>query len=87
MDAVTILGLIAACLTTISFVPQALMTIRTKDTKSISLSMYLLFVLGVALWLVYGVYKADTAIIFANALTLLFSGFVLFIKIKNDVIN
>ena len=48
------LGYLAACLTTGSFVPQALLTLRTRDVSGISLSMYSAFTLGVALWLVYG---------------------------------
>ena len=48
---IEIIGLIAACLTTSSFLPQVLMVIKTKDTKSISLKMYSIFVIGTALWI------------------------------------
>jgi MtN3 and saliva related transmembrane protein len=49
-------GYLAAFCTTCSFLPQALLTIRTKDTESLSFGMYSLFTLGVILWLVYGPY-------------------------------
>jgi MtN3 and saliva related transmembrane protein len=48
-------GYLAAAVTTVSFVPQVLKTLRTRDTRAISLGMYALFSLGVALWLVYGI--------------------------------
>ena len=56
MQAITsnMIGYAAAILTTISFLPQAIMTIRTRDTESLSLAMYSSFTLGVLLWLVYG---------------------------------
>ncbi|MEE9398424.1 MAG: SemiSWEET transporter, partial [Methylococcales bacterium] len=63
------IGYIAAVLTTISFLPQAILTIKTRDTESLSLSMYSLFTLGVLLWLVYGVFISNNAIIFSNAVT------------------
>ena len=57
------LGYIAAFCTTSSFLPQAILTIRTKDTESLSLGMYSLFTTGVILWLIYGCYKKDYALI------------------------
>ena len=49
-----LIGYLAACLTTCSFVPQALHTFRTRDVSGISLGMYSVFTVGVALWLAYG---------------------------------
>ena len=63
------LGFAAATLTTSSFVPQAVLTLRTRDVSGISLSMYSAFTLGVALWLVYGVVLRAWPIVVANALT------------------
>ena len=77
------IGFIAAFLTTGSFLPQAIKTIKTKNTKSISLGMYLLFVIGAFLWLVYGLLIEDTAIIAANGVTTLLSGIILFFKLKD----
>ena len=73
MDVSTIIGSIAAISTTISFIPQAVKVIVTRDTRSISLWMYLLFSTGVALWLIYGIMKKDPPIILANGVTLCFA--------------
>lgn len=80
-----IIGYLAATLTTASFVPQAILTIKTKDTESLSLGMYSTFTLGVLCWLIYGIYLDDKAIIFANAITLLVAASILFFKIYNVV--
>jgi len=77
------IGYIAATLTTASFLPQAVLTIKTKDTESLSLSMYSLFTLGVFFWLIYGVYISDEAIIVANAITLVLAASILTFKIYN----
>ena len=61
---------IAATLTTVAFVPQAIHIIRFKDTRAISLQMYLVFAPGVALWLVFGVMIWNWPIMAANAITL-----------------
>lgn len=80
-----IIGYLAATLTTASFLPQAILTIKTKDTESLSLGMYSSFTLGVLCWLIYGIYLGDKAIIFANAITLLLASSILFFKIHNLV--
>lgn len=70
MNLVDIIGTLAACLTTCSFLPQAIKTFRTKDVSGISLAMYGAFTCGVALWLVYGVMLGAWPIIIANVITL-----------------
>ena len=82
MNYITVLGLIAAFCTTVSYLPQAIKTIKTKQTKDLSLGMYLILTIGVLLWLVYGFLVKDIPIIFANAITLLFTGIILILKIK-----
>ena len=67
----------------VTFLPQAIKIIVTKETKSLSLIMYVMLVIGVALWLVYGVLKHDIPLIAANGVTLLFASIILTIKIKN----
>lgn len=69
MQLIEILGLFAGFCTTASFVPQALKTWRTKSAKDFSWLMLVMFLVGVFLWLVYGVYKNDFPIIAANAVT------------------
>jgi MtN3 and saliva related transmembrane protein len=78
-------GYMAAFLTTTSFLPQAVMTLRSKDTDGLSLGMYSMFTSGVVFWLIYGIYKQDTAITIANALTLLLATPVLLIKLQNTI--
>ncbi len=82
MDIVTITGLVAAACTTVSFLPQAIKTIRTKDTSGISLSMYSLFAFGTLLWLLFGLFSGNIPIISANAVTLVFSMIILVYKIR-----
>ena len=79
------IGYIAAVCTTLSFLPQVIHTIRTKNTAGISLFMYLTFVFGVAMWLVYGVYLQDLPIILANTVTLIFSATILGMKVRDVV--
>lgn len=86
MDYTNLLGTLAAILTSISFIPQTLKIIRTRDTKSISLPMYILFVGGVLAWLIYGFLLHNFPIILANIVTLTFSGIILIFKII-DVIK
>ncbi|MBC7950272.1 MAG: SemiSWEET transporter [Rhodospirillaceae bacterium] len=78
-----LVGATAACLTTLAFVPQVVKTLKTRHTRDISLSMWVLFCAGVALWLVYGVLMAAWPIILANAATLVLGGTVLAVKVGN----
>ena len=82
MTFITLIGLLAAACTTFSFLPQAIKTIRTKDTQSISLSMYALFTFGTLLWLLYGVFTNNLPIYLANGITLLFALIILVCKIR-----
>jgi MtN3 and saliva related transmembrane protein len=78
----TWIGSAAAILTTIAFIPQAWKAWHIKHTADISLGMYVLFTIGVALWLVYGILLESWPIIIANSVTLIFAGIVLAMKIK-----
>lgn len=75
-------GFIAALCTTFSFLPQVIVTIRTRDTAGISLSMYCIFTTGVLAWLIYGIIQMDWPMIMANSITLLFSSIILILKLK-----
>jgi MtN3 and saliva related transmembrane protein len=79
-----IFGYAAATATTVSFIPQAIKIIKTGDTKSISLWMYLLFSTGVLLWLIYGIMLAATPVILANAVTLLLAAIILGYKLRDS---
>jgi MtN3 and saliva related transmembrane protein len=63
-------GYVAATLTTVAFLPQALKALRTKDTRSISLGMYVIFTVGVGFWLAYGFVLHSWPMILANTVTL-----------------
>jgi MtN3 and saliva related transmembrane protein len=82
MNWITVAGTIAAICTTSSFLPQAVKTITTKDTASISLAMYLLFTFGTLMWLVFGIASDNWPVAIANAITLLLASVILFYKIK-----
>lgn len=75
------MGTIAAILTTASFLPQAIKTIKTKDTKGISTGMYSMFVVGVFLWIIYGIQIKDMPIIIANIITFILASIILGFKI------
>ena len=77
------IGFLAALLTTSAFVPQAWMTVRTRDTRSISLAMYVVFNIGIAMWLAYGVLIDSRPMIWANVITLLLSMTILAVKWQN----
>jgi len=81
MNTQDLIGYVAAALTTLSFVPQALLTMRTRDVSGISLGMYSAFTAGVALWLAYGVVRDDWPIIIANGVTLALAATILVMKI------
>ena len=89
MEVITpdMIGYAAAILTTISFLPQAIMTIKTRDTEALSLGMYVSFTLGVFLWLVYGFCIENKVIIYANSITLILASIILSVKIYNSFIK
>lgn len=76
------LGFVAATLTTASFIPQAVMTIRSRDTRGISRGMYIIFTIGVAFWLGYGIAIDSLPMILANTVTLVLAGTVLALKLR-----
>jgi MtN3 and saliva related transmembrane protein len=82
MDAITIIGLIAALFTTISLIPQLIKIYKTKSTKDISAGMFSLFGVGVLLWFVYGVFVNDLPIIVANSLAFIQATAILIFKAK-----
>ena len=82
MEAVTILGFTAGMLTTISFLPQVIKTLKLKETKDISLWMYVILCIGVFSWLIYGLLIKDLPIIAANSISFLLVSIILFYKIK-----
>ncbi|HGH3371209.1 SemiSWEET transporter [Kluyvera cryocrescens] len=82
MEWIPLIGYLAASLTTLSFLPQAIKVISTRNTQGISGLMYVMFVCGLVMWLIYGVMIEDTAVSMANLLTLLFALPILIIKLR-----
>ncbi len=82
MNYVILLGLIAGFLTTIAFVPQVIRIWKLKETKDISLATFLLFLIGIILWLIYGILKSDIPIIIFNSITIVLASIILLFKLK-----
>jgi len=80
---VDVIGYVAAVLTTIAFLPQAVKAFRTRSTKDISLTMWLLLCAGIACWLVYGILLSAGPIIAANSVTLVLVCAVLWLKVNH----
>ncbi|HFH9924948.1 SemiSWEET transporter [Streptococcus parasuis] len=75
------IGLIAGCLTTFGFIPQVVKVVKSKDTESISLGMYVMSVTGMSLWLIHGIYQGDVALIIANSVSVSLAGIILAYKL------
>jgi len=80
MSFILLLGLTAATLTTIAFLPQVIKTWKTKSADDLSLGMYSIFFTGVLLWLIYGILTEDIPVIAANTVTLILVLTILFFK-------
>ena len=76
-----LLGYIAAILTTVAFIPQALLVYKTKNTDSISLSMFFIFTLGVITWALYGFVISQPPVYIANGCTFFLSVYILYMKL------
>ena len=82
MNYINIIGYMATFGTTVSFLPQAIKTMTTKDTSGISLLMYTFFTIGTMLWLTYGILTNDVPVAIANGITCLFAIIILGYKIR-----
>tara|TARA_B100001057_G_scaffold138985_1_gene138638 strand:+ start:667 stop:927 length:261 start_codon:yes stop_codon:yes gene_type:complete len=82
---IEIIGMFAAILTTLAFVPQVLKVIKLKKTEDLSLSTYIIFTVGVGLWLVYGFLKNSISMILGNGITLILSFIILMYILKKRV--
>lgn len=79
---ITIIGFAAATLTTTAFLPQAVKIWRARSSRDVSLGMAVILVIGVVLWLAYGLLRADLPIIAANVVTLFLAGSILVGKLR-----
>lgn len=78
---IELLGYLAACLTTLSFAPQAWLIFRTRNVGGVSLGMYGAMTAGVLLWLIYGLLIASWPLVAANVVTLSLAGSILAMKL------
>lgn len=79
-----IIGTVAACLTTLSFLPQAIRIVKTRDVRGISPKMYIIFTIGVFLWMIYGIMRRAPEIIVANSITFVLSATILLVVLSGD---
>ncbi len=77
-----VIGYTASVLSTIAFIPQAFYVMRTKDTQSISLPTYTIFVLSVIFWFIYGILIHDVPIVASNIICIVMGGIILWYKVK-----
>ena len=82
MNALDLLGLVATCFTTASFVPQVWRTWKTRDVSGISLPTYVIITIGLALWLVYGWLRGDMPLMVANAVMVVLTGAITVMKLR-----
>jgi MtN3 and saliva related transmembrane protein len=82
MHSTDALGLVAGLLTTVAFIPQVVKTWKSKSAKDLSLAMFMLYCLGVFLWMIYGVLINELPVILWNIITLLLAAIILFFKIR-----
>jgi MtN3 and saliva related transmembrane protein len=82
MDLQQIIGLAAGTLTTVSFLPQLIRTVKTRSSRDLSLGMVCFFLVGIILWLTYGIMARAWPIIFANAVTLVLASVLLVFIIR-----
>jgi MtN3 and saliva related transmembrane protein len=75
-------GYVAATLTTLAFIPQAIKTLKTRDTRSISVGMYSVFTVGVGFWLAYGIVLNSWPMILSNVVTFVLSATILGMKLR-----
>jgi MtN3 and saliva related transmembrane protein len=79
---IKLLGFAAATCTTVAYAPQFIKVSKTRSTEDISLGMFLVMVLGLALWLAYGLLSGDGPLIASNAVTMLLAGGILVMKLR-----
>jgi len=82
MDYITIIGLIAGACTTISFLPQVFKIYRTRETRDLSLGMYIILSVGISLWVVYGILSKTLPVIIANSIVFILCIWIVIMKIK-----
>jgi MtN3 and saliva related transmembrane protein len=81
-EVIEIIGFAAACFTTVAFLPQVIKAHNSRHTKDLSLVMFVLFSIGLILWIIYGINLNSVPVIVANSVTLLLSLYLIYLKVK-----
>jgi MtN3 and saliva related transmembrane protein len=81
---VDLIGYVAACMTTVSFLPQLIRVVKLRSARDISLGMFLIFTAGTLCWLIYGLLVHSLPVSIANGVTLVLSASILFLKLRFD---
>jgi len=79
---VKVLGLVAGACTSLAILPQVITTFKTKKASDVSIFMFIVMLTGNILWVVYGVFKSDIAIIITNLVTIILNITMLIFKVK-----
>ena len=79
------IGFVAASLTTAAFVPQLIRVMKLRSAREISLGTFVMFSVGVFMWLMYGIYTGSRPVIASNLVTLVLSVSILILKLKYDL--
>ncbi len=82
INVITLLGLTAATLTTLAFLPQVIKSWRSRETRDVSLGMFAVLTVGIILWLIYGLLIGDLPLVVANGVTLVLAVTMLYLKLR-----
>jgi MtN3 and saliva related transmembrane protein len=85
MTFISFIGVLAAIVSTTNQLPQAWKTIRSKDTHSLSLGMYIMVWMATGLWLLYGMLQKDFPLILSNSISIIPISYILWMKVRNTV--
>lgn len=83
LNGIEVLGIVAGCFTTLAFLPQVIKVWKTRETRDLSLAMFVLFLTGLLLWLVYGIVQGSLSIMLANGITFILSVYILIMKLRH----
>ena len=87
IDKIELIGLLAAILTTTAFIPQVFKVMKSRSSEGLSLTTYLIFITGVSLWLIYGIFKMSFSMILGNGITVLLASIIIYYILKNKNSN
>ncbi len=82
MNNVEIVGIVAGALSCTTFLPQVIKTYKSKSTKDVSLAMFVIAAVSTTLWLIYGILISSFSLTFTNAIVLLLSLIMLYLKLN-----